>query len=104
MERIKNVQPLVLKALAEKPETRKDDFLLVLEVFKNFIKGDMRLETVLLNHKDLGVPSFASILRIRRKLQRKHPELADPNTVEMRESAEREYKAYATNNIIENYL
>ncbi len=95
MERIKNVQPLVYKALAEKPETRKDDFLLVLEVFKNFIPAYARFETVLLYHKQLGIPSFASIIRIRRKLQKKYPELETVNTAEMRASAEREYKAYA---------
>lgn len=97
MERIKNVQPLVYKALLEKPETRKDDFLLVLEVFKNFISTDMPLETVLLYHKMLGVPSFASIIRIRRKLQKKYPELENKSTVKMREGAKTEYKAYAVN-------
>lgn len=98
MERIRNVQPLVYNALVENPETRKDDFILVLEVFKNFITGDMRLETVLKHHKELGVPSFASIIRIRRKLQIKYPELLNESTAEMRATAETEYKDYALNN------
>lgn len=97
MERIKNVQPLVYNALVDHPETRTDDFLLVLEVFKNFITGDMRLETVLMHHKELGVPSFASIIRIRRKLQRKYPELVNESTAEMRATAETDYKDYALN-------
>lgn len=98
MERIKNVQPLVQKALVEKPETRKDDFLLVLEVYKNFISPNKHLKTVLTHHKELGVPSFASIIRIRRKLQKKYPELENESTAEMRANAEKEYKAYAVNN------
>ena len=98
MERIKNVQPLVYNALVDNPATRADDFILVLEVFKNFITGDMRIETVFKHHKELGVPSFASIIRIRRKLQKKYPELENENTAEMRATAETEYKAYALNN------
>lgn len=97
MERIKNVQPFVHKALVDNPATRTDDFLLVLEVYKNFIKADMRLETVLLYHKELGVPSFASIIRTRRKLQKKHPELEKESTAQMRATAENDYKAYALN-------
>lgn len=98
MEKIKNVQPLVYNALVDHPETRTDDFILVLEVFKNFITGNMSLETVLTHHKELGVPSFASIIRIRRKLQVKYPELATASTVEMRATAETEYRDYALNN------
>ena len=97
MERIQNVQPLVYNALVTNPATRTDDFILVLEVFKNFITGDMKLETVLLHHKELGVPSFASIIRIRRKLQKKYPELENASTAAMRTTAETEYKAYALN-------
>ena len=98
MARIKNVQPLVFAALVDKPETRKDDFLLILEVLKNFVTADMRLETVLKHHVELGVPSFASIIRIRRILQRKYPELVDIVAQAVRENEEKEFKAYAINN------
>lgn len=98
MARIKNVQPLVYKALTDNPITRTDDFILVLEVLKNFVTAEMRLETVLEHHTELGIPSFASILRIRRKLQRKYPELVNETTAEMRAKAETDYKDYALNN------
>ena len=98
MARINNVQPLVYRALTDKPETRTDDFILILEVLKNFVTPQMRLETVLEHHAELGVPSFASILRIRRKLQTKYPELVYEPTARMRELAEQDYRDYALNN------
>ena len=98
MARVSKVQPLVHKALAEKPETRADDHILVLEVFKNFISADMSLNTVLEHHIELGLPSFASILRARRKVQEKHPELVNETAATIREAERKEYKAYALNN------
>lgn len=98
MARIMRVQPLVYKALVDHPETRTDDFILVLEVLKNFVTAEMRLETVLEHHAELGIPSFASIIRIRRKLQKKHPELVNEKTAEMRLVAEQDYRDYALNN------
>lgn len=98
MKRIQNVQPLVYAALTDHPETRTDDFILVLEVLKNFITPQMNFETVLKHHTELGVPSFASILRIRRKLQRLYPELTNEATAEMRAKAENDYKAYGKAN------
>jgi hypothetical protein len=98
MARIQKVQPLVYNALVDKPETRTDDFILVLEVLKNFVTAEMGLETVLKHHTELGIPSFASIIRIRRKLQSKHPELVNEATAEMRLAAEKDYKDYALNN------
>lgn len=96
--RVSKVQPLVFNALTDKPETRTDDFLLVLEVLKNFVTTEMPLETVLLHHVELGIPSFASILRCRRKLQQKHPELVNKAVAEMRANEETEFRAYALYN------
>ncbi len=95
MERIQNVQPLVFSALVYNPATRKDDFLLVLDVYKNIINPDTGLEFAFTNHKALGLPSFASIIRIRRKLQREFPDLVNTDTAEMRTEAEKEYRDYA---------
>ncbi len=95
MARIKNVQPLVYNALVDNPETRTDDFILVLEVLKNFVTPEMRLETVLEHHIELGIPSFASIMRSRRKLQRKYPELVNKTVAEIRAKEEKDYKEYA---------
>lgn len=98
MAKIQKVQPLVYAALVDNPNTRKDDFLLILEVLKNFITTDMRLNEVLKHHVELGIPSFASIIRIRRILQAKHPELVDLPAQAVREQEEKEFKAYALNN------
>lgn len=98
MARVKQVQPLVYNALVDNPETRTDDFILVLEVLKNFVTPEMRIETVLEHHVELGIPSFASILRSRRKLQRKYPELVNETAAEIRAQEEKEYRAYALNN------
>lgn len=97
MARIQNVQPIVYKALREKPETRADDYILALEVFKHYISAEMSLKTVFEHHIELGLPSFASIIRVRRKLQKKYPELVDQAAAEIREGEREEYKAYALN-------
>lgn len=98
MARIQNVQPLVLEALENNPVTRKDDFILILEVLKNFVTADMSLEAVLKHHVKLGVPSFASIIRIRRILQTKYPHLVDEAAQDVRTQEEKEFKAYALEN------
>lgn len=95
MARIKTVEPLVYKALMDNPSARCDDFILVAEVYKNFVTDGMRLLHVLENHALLGLPSFASIIRIRRILQKKYPELEKEQTAKMRTKAESDYKAYA---------
>lgn len=95
MARIQNVQPIVYKALTERPETRADDHILVLEVYKHFVSAEMSLNTVLEHHIELGLPSFASIIRARRKLQMKYPELINETMAAIREGEEREYRAYA---------
>lgn len=98
MARISKVEPKVFNALVYRPETRADDYLLVLEVFKEYINPEMSLNTVLEHHIELGLPSFASILRTRRKLQRKYPELENEAMADIREGEQKEYKAYALNN------
>ena len=97
MARIKKVEPLVYAALTDNKSARSDDFILVAEVYKNFITDGMRLVHALENHDILGLPSFASIIRIRRKLQNKYPELVNEKTAEMRTKAESDYKGYALN-------
>ena len=97
MARVQKVQPIVYKALLDYPETRADDYLLVLEVYKHFISADMSFSTVLEHHIELGLPSFASIIRIRRKLQKKYPELENKAMAAIRESEREKYKAYALN-------
>jgi len=97
MARISKVQKKVHEALLERPETRVDDYILVLEVYKNYISPEMSLKTILEHHIELGLPSFASIVRCRRKLQRKYPELVNETMADIREGEREEYRAYALN-------
>ena len=91
------VQPLVFSALVDHPETRADDFKLVREVYNNFVSGEMSFNTVLEHHIELGLPSFASISRARRKLQKMYPDLVSAEVAEIRAGEEKEYRAYALN-------
>lgn len=94
--RVQQVKPLVHEALINNPATRADDFLLIYEVLKHFVTEKMPLETVLINHIALGVPSFASIIRIRRKLQEQDPSLEPSDTVkEIRKIEEQQYIEFA---------
>lgn len=97
MARIMKVQQMVHNALVDNPVTRTDDFLLVLEVLKNYVTTEMSIETVLEHHIELGVPSFATIVRARRKLQAKYPELINEKAAQIRAAEEKEFKAYAIN-------
>lgn len=97
MKKIKGVQEIVHKILKEQPATRCDDFLLVLEVFKTKVPADFSISDAFKNHKALGLPSFASIIRTRRKLQMEHAELCNDTVVEFREVQRGKFKQYALN-------
>ena len=95
MQQLKKVSKLVHQTLIDKPETRGDDFILVLEVLKHYIPSEFNLEWCLRNHNKLGLPSFASIIRTRRKIQEKHPELENKKVQQFREEQRGEYIQYA---------
>lgn len=98
MAKIQNVRPLVYDALLNVPATRGDDFLLILEVLKNFVTETMSLEAVFKHHVELGIPSLASIIRIRRFIQSQDPTLVNAAAQELRAKEEAEFRAYALNN------
>ena len=95
MAKIKVVEPLVMEALINNKESRKDNFVLYVEVLKHFINPKMSLEDICLNHKILGIPSLESITRCRRKIQEENPKLKDPGAAKIRAKEEKEYKEYA---------
>ena len=95
MKKLKGLEPIVKEALVNVPAARKDDFKLVLEVYKNFIPVDTTLFNALENHKLWGLPPFASIIRVRRKLQTMDPSLCDAATVNKRADAEADFKEYS---------
>ena len=95
MKKLKSIEPKVEAALRNNPQTRKDDFILVLEVFKNYIPMDLSIATALKHHIEYGLPSFASVIRVRRMLQAKDPSLCDTETIIKRADAEADYKEYS---------
>lgn len=95
MAKIQKVEPLVYKALVDIPATRDNDFILIHEVLKNFVDTKMSISTALNNHVILGLPSFASIIRIRRKLQAQYKELEGTKVKEQRAKEEQEFRDYA---------
>lgn len=99
MPKLAKVKNLVYKALVDKPSTRSDDFLLILEVLSNYCTEELTLKSVMENHKELGIPSFASIIRMRRFIQVEQPELVDEKASEIRANEESEYYEYARNHI-----
>lgn len=108
MKKLLNTTKLVKEILTDKPETRNDDNLLWLEsvraVVKNFKYGNKMTELtfayVLKNIHSLGLPSFESVSRSRRKLQEKYPELRGSEYVRRKRSErEKVYREYAKNGV-----
>lgn len=98
MSRCSKVEPVVKKVLTEKPYTRDDDFLLIYEVYKEFLPDldNMSFKDVMLNHKDYKLPYFESVRRTRPKLQNQYPELLSSKQVqEGRKMLEPDYEEYA---------
>lgn len=98
MSRCSKVEPIVKKVLIEKPYTRDDDFLLIYEVYKEYLPNldNMNFKDIMLNHKYYNLPYFESVRRTRPKLQNKFPELlSSTNVQEGRNNLEYDYKLYA---------
>ena len=94
MGRLKKLEPQIKEILRNKPATRKDDFLLVKEVYKNYMSLSTPVGEALIEHKRYNLPSFASIIRVRRMVQSTDPSLCDAATVNKRVDAEADYKEY----------
>lgn len=80
------------------PNTRNDDGFLVSKVIETMnpaIKG-LKFNFVMENRKALGLPSFETITRARRKIQANHPSLrAIKQVEEARADLEEEFKAFS---------
>lgn len=90
------LEDIVYDVLIKKKLARDDDFILVLGVYETLCPNllDMRLGSILLEHKEYGLPSFESITRARRKIQSQHYELISEKTRQKRKNLEKEYKDY----------
>ena len=93
----KQLEPLVIDLLQKYPVMREDDFKLVLGVYlaTNPIVFNMSFIDVMKQHEKLGLPSFASITRSRRKICESRPDLKDKATVKIRAEEQENYKRYS---------
>ena len=98
MDSLKTIEGKVRAVLQENEDARNDDMVLYLALCNLYLKdaGAMPLAQILLNHKELGLPSFESVGRTRRKLQEKCPELLGSVRMQkIRAKGEKAYRGYA---------
>lgn len=87
----------VKQILTDYPKAREDDNFLFITYLKNYTDIDVYkpLNTVFINHSDYNLPSYASIIRARRKAQEQNAELNPPPKVkDMREREEEQYREF----------
>lgn len=74
----------VERILRSKPRTRNDDFLLINEVYKEYISTQsMSFDLLSKMHRELELPPFESITRTRREIQKDNEELKACDVVEL---------------------
>ena len=98
MNKLYKVEDIVYQVLKEVPEARKDDFVLVAEVYNRIqpLIFNVPFNQVMLAHKELGLPYFESISRARRRLQSIFEELRPSQEVqEARLEEQLIYREYA---------
>lgn len=88
--RVSKIKPIVRQVLIEEPQTRKDDFKLINLVIKKLTYNDS-LEELSMFHTSWNIPSFESITRCRRAIQKEQPELKDKKTALIRAEEEKLY-------------
>ncbi|MCM1219278.1 MAG: hypothetical protein NC548_32770 [Lachnospiraceae bacterium] len=98
MKNLKTIEGRVRAILEKDEEARNDDMTLYLAVCNSCLKGAgaMPFAEVMAQYKHLGLPSFESVGRTRRKLQEKHPELLGSlRAQKLRARGEKAYRGYA---------
>lgn len=86
MNKLQKTEKIVLEVLENQPETRKNDYLLTLEVWERVrprIKT-AQLEYVFTMQKELKLPSFKTIERCRRKICETRKDLMDEKATDAR--------------------
>ena len=84
----------VLLCLQEDESARGDDFVLAKDVFEKYYENvsTFGFDTIARNHGKYGLPSFESISRIRRKMQKENKLLLPPDMVRRwRKNREQEF-------------
>lgn len=91
-------EQIVENVLREQEETRSDDFLLVYAVYNQLNSKVSAMDSfsyVMSQHKELGLPSWATITRVRRKVFERYPDLKPEKITEIREEKEEEFIEYS---------
>ena len=90
----KLLQPIVTEILETIPETREDDMLLISTVFDKLYEGltNMSFNFIVNRRKELKLPTFESITRVRRYIQNKNPNLASERVKQNRQEEELKYR------------
>jgi hypothetical protein len=92
------LQNKVLLVLEKYEEIRSDDFKLYFHVCRSINENVAimdRFSYVMLNHKELGFPSFESVTRYRRKVFELHPNLKPEKVTKFRKEKEEEFREYS---------
>ena len=98
MDSLKTIEGKVKSVLQKNEDARNDDMVLYLALCNLYLKdaGTMPLAEIMTRHKELGLPSFESVGRTRRKLQERHPELlGNVRRQRIRAAGEKAYRKYA---------
>lgn len=90
-------EAMVLEVLQEVEAARSDDYILFAEIIDRFYPEVRSIPfcVALMRHNEMAVPSYESITRVRRKVQRKFPEFESERARARRERREQVYKNYA---------
>lgn len=90
--KLQSLKKVVEEILQKDKLARKDDCYLILEVIRKMFPLEVgkTFASVMFNAKSKGI-SFESITRVRRKIQKKYPELKDKETAELRDAEQKEY-------------
>lgn len=98
MQKLRTIEDKVRAILKKDEEARNDDMVLYLKVCNSYFKdsrGDAFAE-VMSQYRYLGLPSFESVGRTRRKLQAEHPEILGSIRIQkIRAKQEQNYRRYA---------
>lgn len=86
MSKLQAMEKDVLTVLENKPETRSDDYLLMIAVceLRGFSFMNCPFCEVIKNHKINGLPNWKSVERARRKVFEKRPDLEPPKIAKKR--------------------
>lgn len=89
------IKEVVKVKLRDNPMARCDDMRLIYDVYKVYLPNidKVPIMSLMYNHKAYGLPSIASIIRYRRKLQAEYPELEATDKIkEERKKKEQQFR------------